>query len=301
MHRALQLSEMVRSILEHLDDDRRSLHSALLVCTAWTPDALDVLWRHPKLSALAALPPSRRQKAADKARRVEARGPLSDGARAALAPLHFPRLRSLGTDVNCGEIAAFAGRCPALRLLVVTPLYSAAADEGVLALLRTNGAGLAEVFCAKYLEPETLVALACLPRLRRFHLLAPVVPSAARAVAEDVAAPFPRLEELQMSGPPEAVARLLPPLDGRLVRLKLQVRDEAEGGDAAAALRAVSRLRNLVALQLSMRGFGNAPPSTEFLVLAQLSKLETVELRAQRRLRASLTIPISDDDFTLLV
>ena len=65
-HHALVLPEILRMILECLEDNEDALLSVILVNRMWAEEGLNIYWRAPPVVALAAVPHDRRQYYADK-------------------------------------------------------------------------------------------------------------------------------------------------------------------------------------------------------------------------------------------
>jgi hypothetical protein len=310
MHPALQLSEILRSIFEHLEDDEESLCSAMLVNRAWCIDATVVLWLAPPASALAALPADRRAHYAARLRSLTVPLTITAEAVAALAALHFPRLQRLELEYTPSLPVPFAGRCPAL--LALRTAWWLADDDGecrdIRALLHEHAGRLQDLETCVPLPPETLVRLARSSRLERLVMDRELLPAQVMAVVERVATPFRRLREF--SGRTAcALAPALLALVSAVESLQLHYLDAENveqlpgaGGTAVAAAAAAAPTAASQLQELSLTLFSDSPLSkTPLLQLKNLSNLRSLWLNAYRHNGYLTGTELGDGDFVALV
>jgi hypothetical protein len=173
MHPALQLSEILRNILEYLYGERKSHYAATLVNRAWAGEAGAILWRYAPIRALLAVPTERRQHYASPVRSLDFFNALDAESAASLSWLQYPRLICLALFVNLEPGVTFAGRCPCLQVLHAASRPTWTAPHDTFELQRTNAATLTQVNLPFAITLPILARLAELQRLANLRLCGP--------------------------------------------------------------------------------------------------------------------------------
>ncbi len=312
MHLALQLSELLRSIFEHCEDDEQSLLSAMLVNRAWCNEAAAVLWLSPPALALAALPADRHTHYAGRLRSLTVPPTTTAEAGAALAELHYPCLRRLQLEYMPALPVPFAGRCPSLRAQHTAQWLTG--DDGddddcgghIRALLHEHVAQLQAVETSMQIPPALLVRMAQNRRLVSLVMRTQLLPAQVLAVAERVAAPFATLREF-VGRTTCALAPMLLTLVGAVASLSLDYIDSENleqlpgggdgGGDGGLAAGGASPLTDLTLALFSDAVISKTP----LLQLKSLSGLRSLWLGAYRHVGYLTETDLDDGDFVDLV
>jgi hypothetical protein len=234
MHLALQLSKILRYILDYLYSKRKSVYTATPVNRAWAEEVSAILWQHAPLRDLLTVPTERRQYYASLVCTLGFFTALGAKSAASVSLLHYTRLINLRLFVSPKPSVTFAGRCSRLQVLHAPSRPTWTAPHKTFELLCTNAVTLTQVELPFAITLPILARLAGLQRLENLRLCSHdgrlLVEEALALVAESAWRPFcfASLRRLCVHGTLPVFMALLPLLrQPPIVRLRIWFADRA--------------------------------------------------------------------------